>query len=104
MPITHYISAAPIEPPALSLKKGDKCQGFHGSVRIHPYDSRKIILVPYPYENTNGIYEFSRSDIVNSDESSELVNNDGETITVTTIYIRHGAKAVNLRPFTVHTV
>lgn len=102
MAITHYLTATPVDPPTsrdAAARAGSI--SFFGSVRMHPYDSRKLVLVPYPYSAEEGVFEFSRDDVVSADGSSEVVSQDGNTLTVMRIYIRSGSHAVNLKPFTV---
>lgn len=102
MAITHYLSAKAIDPPiSRSAGKSIPSVNYFGSVRTHPYDNRKIVIVPYPYKGSQGIYEFNKEDVLYAENTSEVVNEDGDILTVMRVFIRKGAHAVNLRPFTV---
>ncbi|AFG37530.1 hypothetical protein [Spirochaeta africana] len=102
MAITHYLTATPIDPPVRSpAGSSGPTVGYYGTARMHPYDARKIILVPYPYHPDEGVYEFYREDIRAAENSSEVANEDGDIITVMWLQIRSGAHAVNLKSFTV---
>ncbi|MFW6363237.1 MAG: hypothetical protein ACOC0D_05270 [Spirochaeta sp.] len=102
MAITHYLTATPINPPVKKTSgSSEPNTPYFGSVRKHPYDARKIVLVPYPYHSNEGVYEFSMDDVLAAESSSEVANSDGDIISVMRIFIRKGAHAVNLKPFTV---
>ena len=74
---------------------------FSGSPKKHPYDTDKVILVADPFSTNTLYYEFSKGDISYLEELSNLVNLDGETITMVRIWVKKMSVAIRCSPFIV---
>jgi inorganic pyrophosphatase len=74
---------------------------FSGSPQRHPYDREKIILVADPYSTHNFFYEFYKADIAYVEELPNIVNVDGETITMVRVWIQKMSIGMRCAPFIV---
>ena len=74
---------------------------FSGSPQRHPYDREKIILVADPYSTHNLFYEFFKADIAYVEELPNIVNVDGETITMVRVWIQKMSIGMRCAPFIV---
>jgi inorganic pyrophosphatase len=74
---------------------------FSGSLRKHPYDSGKIILVTDPFSANTFYYEFSTGDITYAEELPNLVNPEGETIRMARLWVKKKCIGVRCTPFIV---
>ena len=74
---------------------------FSGSPKKHPYDTDKIILVADPFSTHTLYYEFNKDDISYLEELPNLVNLDGETITMVRIWVKKMSVGIRCSPFIV---
>lgn len=74
---------------------------FSGSPQRHPYDREKIILVADPYSTHNFFYEFYKGDIAYVEELPNIVNLDGETVTMVRVWIKKMSIGMRCTPFIV---
>jgi len=74
---------------------------FSGSPNKHPYDSDKVILVIDPFSANNLYYEFKKDDISYVEELPNLVNIDGETITMVRVWVKKMSVGIRCAPFIV---
>ena len=74
---------------------------FTGSPRKHPYDPKKLILVPDPFLSNSYYFEFIIEDISFVEELKNLVNMDGETVTMARIWVQKMSLALQCLPFLV---
>jgi inorganic pyrophosphatase len=74
---------------------------YSGSAHKHPYDSRKIILLPDPYSPHSLYLEFRIRDISYVEELPSAVNLDGETVMMARIWVRKGSFGLLCSPFVV---
>ena len=74
---------------------------FSGSPQRHPYDREKIILVADPYSTHNFFYEFYKGDIAYVEELPNIVNVDGETVTMVRVWIKKMSIGMRCSPFIV---
>ncbi len=72
---------------------------FTGSPRKHPYDSEKIILVADPYSTNTFYFEFEKGDIAFVEELPNVVDMEGNTLTMIRIWVKKGSVAVRCTPF-----
>lgn len=72
---------------------------FSGSPSKHPYDPRKVILVPDPYGSSPFYYEFESGDIAFVEKLPNLVNLDGETLKMARLWIKKMSVGVVCTPF-----
>ncbi|BBO81372.1 hypothetical protein DSCO28_19380 [Desulfosarcina ovata subsp. sediminis] len=74
---------------------------YSGSPQKHPLDSDQIILVPDPYNTISPYLEFSKGDIAFVEKLANIVNIDGETVTMARIWVKKGSLAIQCTPFQV---
>jgi inorganic pyrophosphatase len=88
------------KPKNINLLK-DTHVSFSGSPNKHPYDSEKVILVIDPFSTNNFYYEFNKEDITYVEELPNLVNIDGETITMVRVWVKKMSLGIRCSPFIV---
>ena len=74
---------------------------FSGSPKKHPYDPEQVILVADPFSTNNLFYEFTKEDISYVEELPNLVNQDGETITMVRVWVKKMSVGLRCSPFLV---
>lgn len=74
---------------------------FSGSPRKHPYDSDRVILVVDPFSSYYLYYEFNKNDITYVEELPNIVNLDGETVTMVRVWVKKMSMAIRCTPFIV---
>jgi len=74
---------------------------FSGTPKKHPYNKDKIILVVDPFSTNTLYYEFNKDDISYLEELPNLVNMDGETITMVRIWVKKMSVGIRCSPFIV---
>jgi inorganic pyrophosphatase len=74
---------------------------FSGSPNKHPYNSDKVILVIDPFSANNFFYEFNKEDISYVEELPNLVNLDGDTITMVRVWVKKMSVGIRCSPFIV---
>jgi hypothetical protein len=72
---------------------------FSGSPLKHPYDPKKVILVPDPYGGNPFYYEFNNNDINYVDKLPSIVNVDGETVNMVRLWVKKMSTGVVCTPF-----
>ena len=72
---------------------------FSGTLRKHPYDSDKIVLLTDPFSSNTFYYEFATDDISFAEELPNLVNPGGETIRMARIWVKKKRIGVRCTPF-----
>jgi hypothetical protein len=77
---------------------------FSGSLRQHPYDDNKVVLLSEPYANNTIYYEFNNDDIGFAEKLANIVNSDGEDVTMAMLWIKKGSVGVRNMPFFVESV
>ncbi len=80
-----------------SLKKSHVA--FTGSPQKHPYDSEKVILVSDPFSTSTFYLEFNKDDITYVEEMPNLVNLEGEAITMARVWVKRASIGVRCTPF-----
>ncbi len=74
---------------------------FVGTLRKHPYDEDKCLLISDPGELEPAIYEFKVSDIVAAEELASPVDPDGTSRNLARLWVRRGSLGVRYEPFEV---
>jgi inorganic pyrophosphatase len=74
---------------------------FSGSPKKHPYDTDKVILVSDPFSTNTLYYEFNKNDISYLEELPNLVNLEGDTITMVRIWVKKMSIGIRCSPFIV---
>ncbi|SPD74853.1 conserved hypothetical protein [uncultured Desulfobacterium sp.] len=77
---------------------------FSGSPLKHPYDPKKVILVADPFSTNTFYYEFNKDDIFYVEEQPNIVNIEGETITLARVWVKKMSVAVRCTPFIVEDI
>jgi hypothetical protein len=74
---------------------------FSGSLLKHPYDPKKVLLVPDPYSATPFYYEFKSSDISFAEELPSVVDMDGNAVKMARIWVKKMSLGMLCSPFLV---
>ena len=74
---------------------------FSGSPQKHPYDTDKVIIVTDPFSTNTLYYEFNKDDISYLEELPNLVNLDGNTISMVRIWVKKMSIGIRCSPFIV---
>jgi len=74
---------------------------FVGTLRKHPYDEDKCLLISNPGESEPAIYEFKVADIVAAEELASPVDPDGTSRNLARLWVRRGSLGVRFEPFEV---
>jgi len=107
MPITGFLQKAErleiqaYKRPDDSVELRKTHVPFSGAPLKHPYDSQKVILVIDPYSTNTFYLEFNAGDISYVEDLPNLVNLDGETITMARIWVKKMSVGVRCTPFIV---
>jgi hypothetical protein len=72
---------------------------FSGAPLKHPYDLKKVILVPDPYAGNPCYYEFKNDDINYVEKLPSIVNIYGETINMVRFWVKKMSTGVLCTPF-----
>ncbi len=74
---------------------------YTGSPRKHPMDADQILLIPDPYNENSPYLEFCKRDITHVEKLANVVNLEGETVTMARIWVKKGSVAIQCTPFLV---
>jgi hypothetical protein len=74
---------------------------FVGTLRKHPYDEEKCLLIADPSAAEPAIFEFRVTDIVAVDEMASPVDETGHSRPVVKLWIRRGSFGIRYEPFEV---
>ena len=74
---------------------------FSGSLKQHPYDVEKVILLADPYGSDMLFYEFSNDDIAYAEKLPNVVNSQGEDKTMVMLWVKKGSVAIRSAAFLV---
>ena len=77
---------------------------YSGSPRKHPFDSGRVILVADAYCTHAYYFEFKIADISFVEDLPNLVNLDGEVITMVRIWVKKSSVAIQCLPFIVSNI
>jgi hypothetical protein len=74
---------------------------FSGSPHRHPYDPKKVVLMPDPYSSAPFYYEFKNDDISFLEELPSIASEEGRTIRMVRIWVKKRSVATLCSPFIV---
>jgi len=74
---------------------------FSGLPKKHPLIPGRVILIPDPLSSNASYLEFRSADISYIEELPNLVNEEGEIITMTRIWVKKNSVAIRSIPFRV---
>ena len=77
---------------------------FTGSPLKHPYDPKKVILVPDPYSGSPFYYEFKSDDIIFAEKLPSIVDLEGETFTMVRFWVKKMSVGMLCTPFLVEEI
>ena len=102
MSISEYLESTPLTDLVRyhSEQKGEAVP-FCGTLRKHPYDADKCILIGDPESEDCGIYEFRVADILAVDEMPLPVTENGSARRLVRLWVQKGCIAIRYEPFEV---
>jgi hypothetical protein len=74
---------------------------FSGTPKKHPYNPKRIIVIPDPYYTSSAYYEFKATDVAFFEELPSIVNVEGETVTMARVWINKKSVGLQCMPFIV---
>ncbi len=74
---------------------------FTGSPLKHPFDPKKVILVPDPFSSSPFYYEFKSDEVTFVEKLPSIVDMDGETIPIVRCWVKKMSVGVLCTPFLV---
>jgi hypothetical protein len=104
MSIRKYISTKPLSEIIKyhgDPKSRQNALTFIGSVRKHPYDDAKMLLITKPFTADTEFYEFRIEDIVYYEEQPSIATEIGENLFMAKIWVRKGSIGIQYHPFEV---
>lgn len=102
MSIESYLGAEPLS--EIVRYRGERPRdavAFTGSLRQHPYDADKCLLIADPLGRDAAIYEFRIADVLGADELPTPVDEAGHSWTLARLWVRRGSFALRYEPFEV---
>lgn len=102
MSIQNYLEAEPLS--ALQRYREEHSSSsvaFVGTLRKHPYDEEKCLLISDPGEVEPAIYEFRICDVAGADELASPVDMSGKSRNLARLWVRKGSFGVRYEPFEV---
>ena len=104
MAVDNYLTTAPLN-EVVRYRRDDDFTGdgvpFRGSVRTHPYDSAKFLLITSPGKDVSHFYEFRRADVLAVRDSNQIVTEDGDTVQIVELLVQKGSFGIEMKPFEV---
>lgn len=107
MSITEYIESAPLfNVVRYTDRAAMDAVAFMGTLRKHPYDAEKCLLLTATKEAPRGIaegsiIEFRIADVLAADELPLSVDEEGSARSLVRIWVKRGALALRYEPFEV---
>lgn len=74
---------------------------FSGSPKKHPYNPKRVILISDPYFGSTPYYEFRAVDIGYVEELPNVVNLEGESVSMARIWVKRKSVGLQCMPFLV---
>jgi hypothetical protein len=100
----NYLSTSPLHEIVKYNKRAFDQKNvvtFRGTVRKHPYDTGKFLLISSPMTDGSHFYEFKIESVVSAKEINRVATETGETIQIVELGIEKGAHGIEMRPFEV---
>jgi hypothetical protein len=105
MSVRKYLDTSEFLPPEKYKTRKcnfDECMAFVGSLRRHPYDKDKIVLIYHAFREDPLFFEFKMTDIRFIEDTPNIVTEDGESLATNRIWIQKGSLAVKYDAFEVN--
>lgn len=77
---------------------------FSGSLRQHPHDSEKIILLTEAFSSNTTFYEFRNEDIGCAEKLPNIVNSSGEDVSMVMLWVKKGSIGIRSSAFIVDDI
>ena len=74
---------------------------FVGTLRKHPYDGEKCLLIADPAGRDPAIFEFKIADVVSAQEMPSPVDTSGQSRSLAKLWVRRGSFGIRYEPFEV---
>jgi hypothetical protein len=74
---------------------------FVGTLRKHPYESDKFILIAERPDSEPAIFEFRTVDVIAVEEMPSIVDETGASRSVSKLWVRRGSIGLRYEPFEV---
>ncbi len=74
---------------------------FSGSLRQHPHDQEKVILLTEIFSSNSSFYEFRNKDISFAEKLPNIVNSMGEDISMVILWVKKGSVGIRSSAFLV---
>ncbi|HET7839533.1 MAG TPA: hypothetical protein VFL04_07230 [Rectinemataceae bacterium] len=103
MSITEYLSAEPFS-EIIRYHQAESPQdavAFTGTIRKHPYDEDKCLLIGDAADREPAIFEFRIADVLSAVEMPAPVNELGTPRPLIKLWVRRGSFGIRYEPFEV---
>ena len=102
MSIKKYLETLPAHSIAKRVPfDRNTCVPFTGSLRKHPFDPNKLLLLSSPLTSHTEFLEFSIADVAGVEEAPNLASDSGESVSMVKLWVRKGSFGLQYRPFEV---
>lgn len=103
MAVHNYLDTAPYKPLVVHADTAYRKNSvsFDGTLRRHPYDEAKFLLVTLDIGKGSSFYEFKTEDIRHIEMRPQIVLENGESIEQVRIWMRQSCFGIEMRPFVV---
>ncbi|MCP3852066.1 MAG: inorganic pyrophosphatase Ppa [Gammaproteobacteria bacterium] len=82
----------------------DSYISFSGSLRQHPHDPEKVILLAEIFSNNSSFYEFRNQDIGYAEKLPNIVNSMGDDVSMVMIWVKKGSLGIRSSAFVVEQI
>ncbi|MCW8930278.1 MAG: inorganic pyrophosphatase Ppa [Gammaproteobacteria bacterium] len=110
MTTTHFLTQAKKLEMLKYQQPADKEQlkithiSFSGSLRQHPHDPEKVILLTEIFSNNSSFYEFRNKDISYAEKLPNIVNSFGDDVSMVMLWVKKGSVGIRSSAFIVETI
>lgn len=110
MAITKFLQTAkrfdiqPYKQPGDFNKLKKENVAFTGAVMKHPYDPEKIVVLTDPLSASPVYYEFLLKDVSHVQETASVVDENGEAVSMSRVWVRKRSVGVRAAPFLVQDI
>ena len=77
---------------------------FSGSLRQHPHDPEKVILLTEIFSSNTTFYEFSHEDISFAEKLPNIVNSSGKDVSMVMLWVKKGSIGIRSSAFIVDEI
>lgn len=74
---------------------------FVGTLRKHPYDPEKCLIIADPSGGEPAVFEFRLADVLSAEELPSPVDETGQSRSVARLWVRRGSYGIRYEPFEV---